>query len=126
MMLRQIIPLAACIAIFSASALGDCDAAAGKKQYNKCVACHSTEAGEHLMGPSLHDIVGRQVGSAEGFVYSQVMADSDEVWSVDLLDKFLQNPSDVMPGTVMPFGGIRKADQREALICFMKTLGKAT
>ena len=117
-----LLSLAFCFASSSAAVLADCDVSAGKKQYNKCIACHSTEAGVHLMGPSLHGILGRQVGSVEHFAYSEAMAKSDDVWSENLLDEFLENPAKVMPDTVMPFGGIKKPAQREALICYMKTL----
>jgi cytochrome c len=117
-----LLSLAFCFACASAAVLADCDEPAGKKQYNTCIACHSTEAGVHLMGPSLHAILGRQVGSVEDFVYSAAMADSDEVWTGQLLDEFLEKPAEIMPGTVMPFGGIRKPAQREALICYLKTL----
>ena len=30
----------------------------GKKQFNKCVACHSLEPGVHMMGPSLAGLMG--------------------------------------------------------------------
>ena len=102
--------------------LADCDAEAGKKQYNKCAACHSTEPGVQLMGPSLHGLIGREVGSAEDFTYSLAMEEADFTWSAQTLDAFLASPSSEVPGTSMPFGGIRKPDQRAALVCYIESL----
>jgi len=100
----------------------DCDAEAGKQQYNKCVACHSTEAGTHLMGPSLHGLMGTKVGTASGFTYSFAMEEAGFQWTDETLSYFLASPMQYVPGTTMPFGGIKKEEQRDALICFIKQL----
>lgn len=100
----------------------ECDVEAGKKQFNKCVACHSIEPGVQLMGPSLHGLMGREVGSVEGFPFSEAMETADFIWTEDTLDAFLESPMKYLPGTVMPFGGIRKVEQRQALNCYIKQL----
>ncbi len=99
---------------------GSCDIQAGKAQYNKCVACHTLEPGVHKMGPSLHGLMGRKVGAADGFIFSYAMEQSDFVWTQKSLEKFLTSPMQMVPGTAMPFGGMRNEDQRKALICYMK------
>jgi cytochrome c len=104
------------------TALADCDLEAGSKQYNKCVACHSTQPGEQLMGPSLHGLMGRKAGSVQGFTYSLAMEKAGFTWSEETLDAFLVSPSSVVPGTSMPFGGIRNPDQRSALGCYIRSL----
>ncbi len=98
----------------------ECDTAAGKKQFNKCVACHSMEAGTQMMGPSLHGLMGREVGSLTGFTFSPAMEEADFVWSESTLSAFLENPMQYVPDTVMPFGGIKKEEQRAALVCYLK------
>jgi cytochrome c len=98
----------------------DCDSAAGEKQFNKCVACHSMEAGTHMMGPSLHDLMGRKVGTAQGFTFSPAMEQADFAWTDSTLSAFLENPMQYVPGTAMPFGGIKKAEQRAELVCYIK------
>ncbi len=65
------------IAIASAGANAECDVDTGKKVFNKCVACHSMEPGQHMMGPSLHGLMGREVGTVEGFMYSAAMEEAD-------------------------------------------------
>ena len=72
------------------------------------------------MGPSLHGLFGRQVGSVQGFQYSEAMAGAEYQWTPERLSEFLTDPMQDMPGTVMPFGGIRKAEQREALNCYLQ------
>ena len=103
-------------------ALADCDVAAGKKQYNKCAACHSMEEGVQLMGPSLHDLMGRKAGELEGFTYSLAMEETDFSWSEETLDAFLTNPSASVPGTTMPFGGMKNPEQRAALTCYIQSM----
>ena len=102
-------------------AAADCApaSAAGKKQFSKCAACHSLEPGVHRMGPSLANLQGRRAGSVTGFTFSPAMAQSERVWNRDTLSAFLANPGENMPGNVMPFGGLRNAEQREALIEYL-------
>lgn len=109
------------IAIASVGAQAECDVEAGKKVFNKCAACHSLEPGQHMMGPSLHGLMGREAGTAEGFLYSQALEDADFVWNEETLSAFLESPMQYLPGTTMPFGGLKKAGQRDALNCYLKT-----
>ena len=110
------------LCLVSFHSLAECDVEAGKKQFNKCVACHSVEPDVHLMGPSLHGLMGREVGSLEGFPFSEAMETADFIWTEETLDAFIESPMQYLPGTVMPFGGIRKAEQRQALNCYIKQL----
>lgn len=105
---------------FSAACSAACDAKAGEMQFSKCAACHSVEAGVHLMGPSLHALMGRKAGSADGFTYSDAMSNADFVWTEKALSAFIKNPAAYVAGTVMPFAGIRKVEQRDALVCYLK------
>ena len=108
--------------IISINSWAECDTEAGKKQYNKCVACHSTEAGVHTTGPSLHGLMGREVGSVADFPFSEAMESASFVWTEETLSAFIENPMQYLPGNVMPFGGIRKEQQRKALNCYIKNL----
>ncbi len=112
----------AAILAASLSAQADCDIEAGRKVFNKCVACHSMESDQHMMGPSLHGLMGRKVGTAEGFVYSPAMEEADFTWNEETLSAFLGAPMQYLPGTTMPFGGIKKQEQREALNCYIDSV----
>jgi hypothetical protein len=38
------------------------------------------------------------------------------VWTKENLDRYLTSPTDMVPGTIMMFPGLRKNDERESLI----------
>ena len=96
-----------------------CDAVPGEQVFEKCAACHSLLAGQHMMGPSLNGLIGRRAGSVDGFNFSIALRDSGVVWSDTTLDAFLKSPQSFIPGIVMPFGGIQNATERAALVCYL-------
>jgi cytochrome c len=114
------LPLALALALASGSALAGGDAAAGKKVFKKCKACHALEAGKKKIGPSLHGIFGRKAGSVDGFKYSKAMKASDVVWDEENLDKYITKPKKFMPGTKMVFAGLKKEAQRANVIAYIK------
>ncbi|HEJ2712327.1 TPA: c-type cytochrome, partial [Pseudomonas aeruginosa] len=96
-----------------------CDAAAGQKLFeSKCTACHSLA--EHKVGPRLHDVYGRKVGTAQGFGYTPTLEQAGFTWNAEKLDAFLSGPMNFLPGTAMAFGGLRKQDDRQNIICFLE------
>lgn len=90
--------------------------------FNQCAACHSTERGQHGIGPSLAGVFGRRAGTAAGFEFSQAMKDSGLTWSQANLDRYLTDPRGVVPGTTMAYNGVKDAAQRQAVINYLKTL----
>jgi cytochrome c len=103
-------------------ALADGDAAKGEKVFNKCKACHTVEAGKNKVGPSLHNVVGRTPGTLEGFNYSKAMKDfgADHVWDDATLHTYLESPKDVVKGTKMAFVGLKKPEDRDDVIAYLK------
>lgn len=103
------------------------DPAAGQKVAAKCKACHDfTNGGPNKVGPNLWDIVGAKHAHKADFSYSDAlkgMADKD--WSYEELDKFLSAPKDYAPGTKMAFAGIKKPEDRAALIAWLRSLSDA-
>jgi len=100
------------------------DVAKGKKVFNKCKACHALEAGKNKIGPTLHGIMGRKAGTVKGFKYSKGMKESGLVWDEKTLNKYLKKPKDMVKRTKMAFPGLKKEDDREALIAFLKQATK--
>ena len=90
--------------------------------FNQCTACHSTQAGKTIIGPSLAHVYGRKAGTLAGFQYSQAMKDSGLTWNSATLDRYLTDPTSVVPGTLMGFAGLKDEEQREAVIRYLKTL----
>ena len=107
-----------------AALLAAADPAAGAKAVRRCTACHTLDkGGKHRLGPNLWNLVGRPVGSAAGYGYSDALkAKSGETWSYDNLDAFLTRPKDWAPGTKMSFAGIKKPGQRADLIAHLRSL----
>jgi len=66
-----------------------------------CASCHSLD-GEIGIGPPLNGVIGRRIGSVEGFGYSPALAGQDGVWTADALANFASDPQGRYPGTTMP------------------------
>lgn len=122
-MSRYLIPLLALL-VHTAASADDCDLQKGARSFaNKCAICHATAVGTgHTVGPNLHGVAGRAIGQAEGFTYSAALAGAGSQWDDTRLDAFLAAPNKAMPGTAMPFQGLKSAAERRHLICFINTL----
>ena len=96
----------------------------GERAYQKCYSCHALEPGRNdLQGPTLYRIVGRSIAAEPGFSYSPAMrrfAETEQSWGKGLLDKFVDDPEAMVPGTSMTFHGISDAGERKALIAYLE------
>lgn len=97
------------------------DPAAGEKVFVQCKTCHVTEEGVNRIGPSLHNIVGREAGTVAGYNYSPANANSGITWTKEKLFQYLENPQRVVPGTKMAFAGIKDDQKRADLIAWLAT-----
>lgn len=102
--------------------IASADPAAGAKVAAKCKACHDmTQAAKNKVGPPLWGIVGRNHAAVEGFAYSDVMKGmADKPWTFEDLDQFLAKPKEYAPGTKMAFPGLPKAEDRAALLRWLR------
>lgn len=100
------------------------DAGAGERVFGKCRACHKLEAGENAAGPYLYNVVGRDVGAAQGFNYSGALSEVADVWTPENLYYFLENPRGWAPGTSMGFAGLNKSEDRQNLIAYLATFSE--
>lgn len=79
------------------------DAAAGEKDFAKCKACHSIvdPAGNVVVkggkvGPDLWGVVGRTMGSFEGFAYGDSMkaaGAAGNAWTEDMIAEYVVDPT---------------------------------
>ena len=95
-------------------------AAEGAKVFKKCAACHSiAEGGGNKIGPALWGVLGRSAGSIPDYKYSKAMAAHGKNWSFEEMNGFLIKPKDWIKGTKMSFAGLKKAEDRAAVILYM-------
>ena len=45
---------------------------------------------------------------------------SEEIWTAELMDNFLESPLEVYPGIRMVFAGLKKEKDQADLICYLK------
>lgn len=96
------------------------DAEAGKLVFNKCKACHVI--GKNAVGPNLQGVIGRKSGTAEGYKYSEAMANSNLTWDEATIKEYLADPKKKVPGNKMVFAGIKDPVDEDNLIEYLKTL----
>lgn len=88
-----------------------------------CMNCHGFEAGEHLSGPSLHQICGADVASTSFDSYSSALTSAGGVWTRDRLKAFIADPASVAEGTSMAWEGAADAAAAGMLakvLCFTR------
>ena len=110
---------------YSIPCFADDNLSKGKQLFQtKCAMCHtSIQGASHSTGPNLFGVVGRNVGSAKGFNYSEAMAErGNDIWNFEMIDKFIMQPQKLIPRTAMMFAGIADASQRSQLIEFLDSL----
>ena len=102
------------------------EVAKGKVIFDQtCGNCHSAQIGVTKIGPSLWSVMGRPVASMPDFSYSQALIAKREEWGswdAARIDAYLVNPRDVLHGVKMYFKGLPEANDREAVIAYLKTL----
>ncbi|HQT88962.1 MAG TPA: c-type cytochrome [Acidiphilium sp.] len=97
--------------------------AAGKLVYlHQCSGCHSNLPGMDRFGPTLAGVYGRKAGTAPLHRYSAAMKASKVVWNATTLNGFLTNPHAYMPGTIMPYSGLKSPTMRANVIAYLKSI----
>ena len=95
----------------------------GEAAAKKCAACHDfTKGGPNKVGPNLFGIVGDKKGEGRGFNFSAAMKGKGGTWTIDDLNKFIDNPKGFVPGTAMGFAGIQKDSERADVIAYLNSL----
>ena len=113
--------LLASSSITPAAAAGD--PAAGKSVFqSQCSICHAAAPGRNLIGPTLFGVVGRTTGAVAGYNYSPANKGANLTWDAATLDKYLEAPRTIVPGTKMTYGGLKDAAKRADLIAYLATL----
>lgn len=96
------------------------DYARGRRTFKLCQSCHTlAEGGSNLVGPNLYGIFGQEIGGVEGFRYSKAVEEANFTWTPEQLEQWLENPRGFLPGNNMSFAGVRRPDDRHAVIAYI-------
>jgi len=128
---RQLLLTLVAVIALSSSAIGQETVGAGTSPEagqlafnNACRTCHTLREGDNRLGPNLHKIIGRKVGSLPSYGYSSAMKNADMVWDKATLDRFIANPDQVIPGHNMkPYSGMTSAEDRAKIIAYLESNG---
>lgn len=102
--------------------LPNADVAQGEKVSKICASCHTFGKGEaNRIGPNLSGIVGKPHASVAGFAYSDALKAKGGKWDTESLNEFLWSPKKFVAGTKMTFAGLKKPEDRAALIKWLQT-----
>ena len=98
------------------------DVARGESVAKACATCHNFDkGGPNMTGPNLYGVIGRNKASHAGFDYSDPMKTAGGAWTYHDLSRFLWKPQKFVAGTKMTFVGLKKAEDRAALIAWLRT-----
>ncbi len=100
----------------------------GEKLFKtRCSACHwdpATPDEKPRMGPSLKGVVGRKAGEGPFKRYSPAMKAASFTWTAETLGHYLDDPRKTVKGTSMAFPGLKKADERAAVVAYIMRASK--
>ncbi len=92
----------------------------GQILFLQCAACHDLQPSPIAkVGPTLQGIAGRQAGALAGFQFSPGLKDSGITWTPEVLDRWLENPATLVPGTTMVIAPVTKPEDRAAIVRYV-------
>ena len=88
----------------------------------RCASCHvASPNATTRLAPNLAGVTGRKAGTSAGFNYSPALKGANITWTRANLDKYLQGPTRMVPGTRMVISVPDKA-QRAAILDHLSRL----
>ena len=102
------------------------DAQKGQQAFNMCFPCHSVGPdAQNKVGPELNGLDGRHAGTVPNFNYSNANKNSGIVWSEATFKQYIADPRAMIPGTKMPFAGIKNQQEISDLWTYLKQFDAA-
>ena len=106
-----------------ADLLAAADVERGMQLSKACAACHSFDrGGPNKIGPNMWGVYNAKKGHTAGFEYSDGLLATGGTWTVESLNQFLWKPKKYAPGTKMNYAGMRKPEDRAAMVKYLQTL----
>lgn len=107
-----------------ATLLATADVTKGEGIFKKCIACHTIAAGApNGIGPNLHGVLGKTIGSHAGFNYSEALKSKGGAWAWENMSEWLANPKKFAPGNKMTFAGLGNPEDRAAVLVYINSQG---
>jgi cytochrome c len=92
----------------------------------RCASCHAVAAGAPAgPGPNLAGLMGRPVGGDPDFDYSptlQAAREAGGAWDAAMLERFLADPEEALPGNWMGANGLRVEADRLAVVGYFRSV----
>jgi cytochrome c len=94
----------------------------GAEVFRACIACHTlADKDGPRAGPTLEGIFGRKIASLPGYRFSDALTKMNIVWTPETVSQLFDvGPNAYTPGTKMPEQRIGSAEDRRALMDFLK------
>ena len=83
----------------------------------KCGACHSLDS--NRIGPKHRGVFGRKSATVPGFHYTAALRKLNVVWNRQTIDRWLQSPTAMAPGTAMGYR-LTVPQERADVIAYLK------
>jgi cytochrome c len=97
------------------------DAASGANVFHQCMICHAIGPGaQNKIGPELNGLDGRHSGTVANYSYSDANKNSGIAWNETTFKEYIVNPQAKIPGTKMPFPGLKDPQQVNDLWAYIK------
>jgi cytochrome c len=75
--------------------------------------------GPNLVGPNLHGVFDRRIGTRPDYTYSAAAKSAGFQWDAAQLDRWLADPRGFLPGTKMAFPGVKDPAERRDVIAYL-------
>ena len=106
--------------------LASADPAKGEQVFKRCATCHTiSKGGPAGVGPNLYGVLGGPVGHMAGFPYTDDLKKIGGNWDWDKLNKWLEGPKAMAPGTKMSFAGLSKPEDRANVMSYINAQSDA-
>jgi len=101
------------------------DVNAGRTAFRlQCALCHSAEPNDGGGGdaPNLMSVVGRRAAGLPNYPYSKALTDSGLTWDRATLDRFLNSPAAMVPGSTMRMA-VTDQNTRANIVAYLQSVG---
>lgn len=100
--------------------LAKADLKLGEQLIGRCTSCHTFEKGKpNGVGPNQYGVVGSHMAHEATFNYSDAIKNKGGSWGFQELSEFLTSPQKYIPGNRMAYAGMKKPEERAALIAYI-------